>query len=154
MGIRWIRKVGLAVFDQDRLLVVRKFGDSLFILPGGKPEKGETDSQTLKRELEEELGCSIAVSGFIGVFSNQAAGVSNAVVEVRLYEGSLLGNPAPTSEIEEIAWVEIDPKRRNRKVRLARSISKNILPHLRRNLKQSHEAKLGDGQFQRSLELG
>ncbi|WP_457489191.1 NUDIX domain-containing protein, partial [Tardiphaga sp. P5_C10] len=56
---REIVKIGLAVTDGARLLLVRKRGGRSYILPGGKPEQGESDFQALAREVEEELGCSI-----------------------------------------------------------------------------------------------
>jgi 8-oxo-dGTP pyrophosphatase MutT (NUDIX family) len=46
-----ILKVGLAVTDADRLLVVRKRGAPSYILPGGKPEQGEDDLQAFPRIL-------------------------------------------------------------------------------------------------------
>ena len=42
--------------DAGRLLLVRKTGTTAFMQPGGKPELGESASQTLSRELAEELG--------------------------------------------------------------------------------------------------
>ena len=60
MACRWIEKVGLAAIEDGRLLVVRKRGGAVFILPGGKPEGGESDLEALARELDEELGCAVA----------------------------------------------------------------------------------------------
>ena len=44
-----IRKIGLCVVRRRRLLVLLKEGGSTYILPGGKPEKGETDEEALAR---------------------------------------------------------------------------------------------------------
>src|SRR6516165_10072820 len=103
---REILKVGLAVTDMDRLLVVRKKGTSSYILPGGKPENGESDLQALAREIEEELGCQLnpATIVFLGCFSDTAAEMANTRVTVRLYGAQLLGDPSPRSEIETLKW--------------------------------------------------
>jgi len=151
MSYRWITKVGLAALNGERLLVVRKRGDKLFILPGGKPEGAESDLQTLSRELKEELGCAFRFPSYAGVFSNHAAGVNNAAVVVRLYCGELAGEPAPMAEIEEIGWVSI----RKPELPLAPSIEKGILPHLRKRLRRignglGQQTKLAD---QGSLQL-
>jgi 8-oxo-dGTP diphosphatase len=70
-----ILKVGLAVLEGGRLLVVRKKGTRSYILPGGKPEKGENDFEALAREIEEELGCQLDPQTivFLGSFSDLAA---------------------------------------------------------------------------------
>jgi len=150
MAFRWITKVGLAALDGERLLVVRKRGDTLFILPGGKPEGTESDLQTLSRELREELGCAVSLPSYAGVFSNRAAGVDNAAVVVRLYCGELLGAPQPLAEIEELAWVNI----RRPRLPLAPSILKGILPHLRKRLQRSTEqSEQTEESVQRSLQL-
>jgi 8-oxo-dGTP pyrophosphatase MutT (NUDIX family) len=74
---REITKIGLAVMDGDRVLLVKKRGSEYLILPGGKPEKNETDTQTLSRELDEELGCRLVPDQltFLGTFSDEAAGM-------------------------------------------------------------------------------
>lgn len=126
--MRWIHKVGLAALDEGRLLVARKSGSDVFILPGGKPEGDENDLQTLARELQEELDCGLERPFLRGVFKDLAAGISDAVVVVRLYSGELVGEPRPCSEIEELAWVDIHKP----SVKLAPSIEREILPFLRR----------------------
>jgi len=126
---REIVKIGLAIMDGDRVLLVKKRGLDFLILPGGKPEKSETDAQTLSRELEEELGCHL-LSGqltFLGTFSDEAAGVPGVNVTIRLYSGSVVGTPSPQAEIESIVWWT--PTEHQQSV-LAPSLKNSILPFL------------------------
>ena len=130
-----IVKVGLAVTEGDRVLLVRKRGGRSFILPGGKPERGEDDLETLSREIQGELGCAIQVDSvaFLGSFTDLAADISNAIVTVRLYKGDLIGTPTPKSEIEVLRWIhnlEDDSA-------LAPSLRNQILPFLFSHAKSS-----------------
>lgn len=52
-----IRVSALVLLHPQRreLLMVRKAGTSSFMLPGGKPEEGETAEDTIVREIAEEL---------------------------------------------------------------------------------------------------
>lgn len=129
MSNRWIEKIGLAVVEDGRLLVLRKRGGDLFILPGGKPEDSETDLAALAREINEELGCTVDSVNLEGVFADVAAGLANAAVVVRLYSGKLVGEPSPRSEIEEQEWLDL---RHPTKIPLAPSITNSILPHVKR----------------------
>lgn len=127
-----ITKVGLATVKGGRLLVVRKRGKPSFILPGGKPEAGEDELSALVRELNEELGCSLACSAYEGRFADAAADLPNTDVVVVLYSGLLDGTPAPRAEIEEMAWVDVVSPGM---LRLAPSITNLILPYLRGRLR-------------------
>jgi 8-oxo-dGTP diphosphatase len=126
---REIVKIGLAVTDENRLLLVRKRGGESFILPGGKPELGEDDRQALVREIEEELGCGIDVSSidFLGSFSDVAADLQNTIVTVRLYSARLTGLPSPQSEIEQLRWFKPDCET---DLTLAPSLQNQIVPFL------------------------
>ncbi len=123
-----ILKVGLAVIDGARVLVVRKRGGFRFILPGGKPESGENDVQTLRREIEEELGCGLddKTIEFLGDFTDTAADMTDTTVTVRLYKGRLDGRPSPRSEIETLRWVASGEDDGS----LAPSLRNQILPFL------------------------
>ena len=126
---REILKIGLAVTDAGRLLVVKKKGTSSYILPGGKPEEGESDLQALAREIEEELGCQLnpATIAFLGCFSDTAAEMANTRVTVRLYGAQLLGDPSPRSEIETLKWFCPVAENGNS---LAPSLQNQIVPFL------------------------
>jgi 8-oxo-dGTP diphosphatase len=152
MACKWIQKVGLATLQNGRLLVVRKRGASLFILPGGKPEGDESDLETLAREIDEELGCRIEQPFLRGVFKDVAADASNAVVVVRLYSATLVGEPQARSEIEEMAWVELNG---GSGFPLAPSIVNGILPHLRKRERASSILKrtIFDEAVQRQLQI-
>jgi 8-oxo-dGTP diphosphatase len=123
-----IIKIGLAVLRSGRILLVRKRHSAFYILPGGKPEKGEGDLCALHREISEELGCQIDAGSvvFLGAFSDRAAGSPDVTVTVRLYGGDLVGTPTPNSEIEEICWFCPLDHRLN----LAPSLHNSIVPFL------------------------
>jgi len=138
---REITKIGLAVMDGDRVLLVKKRGSDFLILPGGKPEKNETDRQTLLRELDEELGCRLVSDQltFLGTFSDEAAGMPGVKVTIRLYSGSIVGTPIPHAEIDSIVWWT--PTEHHHSV-LAPSLKNSILPFLNSNFfawNQAHE---------------
>jgi|ERR1035438_825003 8-oxo-dGTP pyrophosphatase MutT (NUDIX family) len=54
-----IRVTAAAIVRDARVLLVRKSSGPTFIPPGGKPEPGESEPETLRREIHEELGCDI-----------------------------------------------------------------------------------------------
>jgi 8-oxo-dGTP diphosphatase len=124
-----IVKIGLAVTHENRLLLVRKRGGASYILPGGKPELGENDSEALVREVEEELGCGIDIDSlvFLGSFSDTAADMQNTTVTVRLYAARLTGSPSPQSEIERLEWFRPDL---DSDLSLAPSLQNHIVPFL------------------------
>ncbi len=106
--MRHIVKVGLAVVDGDRILLVRKRGLAPMILPGGKPEDGEDDVGTIVREIHEELGCGIVEGSlsWVGEYSDLAAGTTDTMVTIRLFKGALDGDPGPRAEIDEAVWFD------------------------------------------------
>jgi 8-oxo-dGTP diphosphatase len=140
---REILKIGLAVVHDGCLLLVRKRGSQCYILPGGKPEPGEDDISALTREINEELGCTVDLHSafYLGAFRDRAAGFIDAEVVVKLYAGTLVGNPMPQAEIEQLIW--FDPFT-GTGTELAPSLTNSIVPYLfqggrvKRNMPQAH----------------
>jgi 8-oxo-dGTP diphosphatase len=91
---------------RGRILLVKKRGTLFFMQPGGKLEDGETATETLARELFEELGCALQEAEFLGTFSAPAANEPSRIVEAQLYLAEIAGEVKPGAEIEEIVWVE------------------------------------------------
>src|SRR5580765_2346524 len=99
-------KAGLLHLKDGRILLCRKkHTTSLLILPGGTLEPGETAEECLRRECREELG-EVEVSNlqYLGKYQSPAAGQDGKTVEIKLYAGDLLGEPAPHSEIQDLIW--------------------------------------------------
>jgi 8-oxo-dGTP diphosphatase len=94
---------------QDRkILSTRSFGKNAYYIPGGKRENGETDEQTLLREIREELNVALQPETlkFLGIFQAQAHGHAEGIlVKMQCYSGEYAGTIAASSEIEEVVWL-------------------------------------------------
>lgn len=126
---RAIRKVAAAILssDSERLLVVRKKGRDVFILPGGTMEDGESPEETLRREIYEELGCEILALSFL-LSATEVAVFENVPLELFVYSVTLGSVPTPRAEIEEILFVPADWQKTG--LRYASGITKHVIPRL------------------------
>ncbi len=107
--------VAVTAFIQDdtgRLLMIRRTDNDLYAIPGGGQEIGETISQTVVREVREETGITVDVTGLIGVYSDPAHLIAFTDGEVR-QEFSLCFRAQPlagelhtSSESKEVLWVQ------------------------------------------------
>lgn len=102
-----IDKIAWIHLQDGRVLSTRSRGKTTWYLPGGKRDPGESDLETLAREVREELDVSVDVSKakLLGVFEAQAHGHAPGVmVRMTCYTAPYQGELAPSSEIEELAW--------------------------------------------------
>ncbi|MER5419694.1 NUDIX hydrolase [Streptosporangium roseum] len=107
--VAWIRIEG------GRILGARSRGKDVCYLPGGKREAGETDLDTLVREIGEELSVAIVrESGrFAGVFEARAHGHTEGLsVRMSCYEADYRGDLAPSGEVEEVVWLAYGDRHR------------------------------------------
>ncbi|MEM6254372.1 MAG: NUDIX domain-containing protein [Cyanobacteria bacterium P01_D01_bin.156] len=102
-----IDKVGWILIQDQKLLCVRSYGKTLFYIPGGKRESGESDRKTLSREIQEELSVTIASEiSYLDTFSAPADGKNaDVIVTVKCYQADFLGKLQPSAEIEEMKWL-------------------------------------------------
>jgi ADP-ribose pyrophosphatase YjhB (NUDIX family) len=97
--------------EQGRLLLIRRTDNDLYAIPGGALELGETLTQTVQREVMEETGTAVEVTGLIGVYSDPAHVIEFTDGEVR-QEFSICFRATPTGgdlrtsdESKEVLWV-------------------------------------------------
>lgn len=104
-----IDKIALLYFKDGKILTTRSKGKNAFYFPGGKREGNETDLETLKREIKEELSVEIVEETVkpYGVFSAQAHGkAEGVVVQMTCYTSEVIGQFKADNEIEEIRWID------------------------------------------------
>lgn len=103
-----IDKIAFIETRNGQILSTKSKGKTKYYIPGGKREPGETDEQTLVREIKEELDVIIDKSTieYVGTFKAQSDGAKEGVlVKMTCYSAQYEGILKPTSEIEEIRWL-------------------------------------------------
>ena len=78
------------------------------MLPGGKPEPGETAARAAIRECAEELGLTLDPDRLtaLGVFTADAANEPGLTLEGSVFEHPLEGEPRAAAEIAEFRWLD------------------------------------------------
>lgn len=103
-----IDKIAFIETKNGRVLSTKSKGKTRYYIPSGKRELGETDEQTLCREIAEELNVKIdkKTIEYLGTFKAQSDGAKDGIlVKVTCYKAKYKGIVKPTSEIEEIRWL-------------------------------------------------
>ncbi|WP_245649968.1 NUDIX hydrolase [Millisia brevis] len=102
--------VSAVVFRDDagRFLTVRKRGTSRFMLPGGKPEVGESPAATAVREIAEEIGTAIVESELelVGEFDEPAANEAGTRLHATVFAHPGRPDGPPLAEIQDLEWIE------------------------------------------------
>jgi ADP-ribose pyrophosphatase YjhB (NUDIX family) len=104
--------VSAFVLDNDeQLLMIRRTDNGYYALPGGRHELGETMTQTVVRETEEETGIIVEVTSLVGIYSNPDHVMAYDDGEVRqefsicFRASPVAGSPRTSDESSEVAWV-------------------------------------------------
>lgn len=103
-----IDKIAWLHLHSGRLLSTRSRGKDRYYIPGGKREAGETDAQTLLREIREELNVNLdpATLAHAGTWEAPAHGHPNGVlVRMTCYWAQYTGQLQPAAEIAEVVWL-------------------------------------------------
>jgi ADP-ribose pyrophosphatase YjhB (NUDIX family) len=97
--------------DQDRIVLIRRRDNDLWALPGGGMDVGESMAETVVREVKEETGIDVEVTGVVGIYTNPNHVMAYDDGEVRqqcsicFTTRMLGGQPATSSETSEVEFV-------------------------------------------------
>ncbi|WP_199432506.1 NUDIX hydrolase [Qaidamihabitans albus] len=103
-----IDKIAWTKLENGKILSTRSHGKDVYYLPGGKREPGETDMETLAREIGEELTVVVETDSatHVGTFEGQAHGhPTGTAVRMTCYAADYQGTLTPNSEIAELIWL-------------------------------------------------
>jgi len=90
--------------EDGRILCARPHGRTVFYIPGGKREGAESDTETLRREIREELTVTLLPGTIRHVGTYRATQPDGQVVLMSCYAADFTGTLAASSEIDELAW--------------------------------------------------
>jgi 8-oxo-dGTP pyrophosphatase MutT (NUDIX family) len=103
-----------AIRHGTRLLLVRRCDSGGWELPGGRVDVGETAIEAVVREVREEAGVDVRVTGLVGLFTDPGLVVCSAAGEVRQPFGVVFrarivrGIPhADLNETSEASWIPV-----------------------------------------------
>jgi 8-oxo-dGTP pyrophosphatase MutT (NUDIX family) len=106
--------VGCVTDERGRLLLEHRVDNDLWALPGGTLDFGESLVDTVVREIKEETGLDVEVTGLVGIYTDPRSVIAYSDGEVRQqftisFRCRLLGgNLQHDSESHELRWVAQD----------------------------------------------
>lgn len=94
--------------DAGQVLTVRKRGTSVWMLPGGEPEAGESSTDTALRKVWEELRIELddAALRCLGTFTAPVTNEHDPVIRTIVFEHPGVSVMSPRAEVEEIRWTD------------------------------------------------
>lgn len=104
--------VDAVITDAHGRVLVMERGTEPFrgswVLPGGYVDPGETVEQACIREVREELGLDVMLTGLIGIYSEPGRDPRGSVVSIAYRAEVVGGTLTVTAEARAHRWLEPD----------------------------------------------
>jgi ADP-ribose pyrophosphatase YjhB (NUDIX family) len=101
--------------DAGRLLLIHKVDNDLWALPGGGMDLGESIADAAVREVAEETGLTVELTGLVGIYTDPGHVMAYDDGEVRqefsvCFHARVTGGEAREdgSETKAVRWVDAD----------------------------------------------
>lgn len=96
-------RVGAVIIKDGAILLVTGFDESNYWTPGGGKDGQESDEETLRRELREELGVEVTSTEPYCDFE-ALGGETGRYAHYRYYRVEIAGTLKPAEEVTGYAW--------------------------------------------------
>jgi 8-oxo-dGTP diphosphatase len=112
MGLRVKSSVNIFIINNGKVLLSRRKNtgwlDGQLCVPGGHVEVGETPTQAIKREVEEELGVTVDVADleFLCVAQRQAQPEEHVAFEFVIKDKKYAYTNAEPNKCSELVWAD------------------------------------------------
>jgi 8-oxo-dGTP pyrophosphatase MutT (NUDIX family) len=131
----------VVVNEAGELLLQRRSDNGQWALPGGTMDLGETLAQTVVREVKEETGLDVDVTGVVGIYSDPGHVIEYDDGEVRqefnvCFSARMIGGRLSSSaESTELRWVapaelEALPMHQSTRLRIRHYLERRAVPYV------------------------
>jgi len=102
------KRIGALIIQNKKILFVGgKDGPADYWTPGGKVEPGESEEETIKREVAEEVGLEVTKTVFFKEYHSPSPFSNDTEVISRTYLVEANGTPKPGNEITRLLWLSL-----------------------------------------------
>jgi ADP-ribose pyrophosphatase YjhB (NUDIX family) len=98
--------VAVVIRDGDKILMIERRDGNGLGLPGGHIKQSETVEEAARREVKEETGLNLEITGILGTLSGKRPGIWIRAVDI-VCEGRVVGGALHDSGEGRARWVNL-----------------------------------------------